>query len=112
MAAARCAARRRGPAADGEPALVSTLGEAVQESIPSTGEISASMLRGALRGHWSAPLADLADALAGERQFDALRALGALCGLGHSSGADIATGFLYGLRVLDGVEGRSEQSVR
>ena len=31
-------------------------------------------------------------------EAEALAALGELCGLGHSSGADIATGFLYGLR--------------
>ncbi len=109
MAAARCAGGRtnatgyRGggnAAGGGGPALASTLGEAVQESIRSTSDISASMLRCALRGQWPTPLADLADALAEERQFEALRALGDLCGLGHSSGADIATGFLYGLRVL------------
>ncbi len=90
LAAARCAA----------PLLAATLSAAIEVSIRSTGDISASLLRGALRGHWPVPLADLADALAADHAFDARRALGDLCGLGHSSGADIATGFLYGLHVL------------
>ena len=42
MAAARCAGERRVPTPAGVAALVSTLREAVQDSIRSTGEISAS----------------------------------------------------------------------
>jgi hypothetical protein len=80
--------------------LFPALCEVVEESIPSTGSISASLLRCAMRGYWSGPLADLSAAVALDLSFDALRALGELCGLGHSSGADIATGFLYGLRLL------------
>ncbi len=109
IAAARCSGEQQ--THEGS-ALVLTLAEAIQEVIRSTGEISASLLRCALGGHWPAPLADLAEALSAEREPEALRALGDLCGLGHSSGADIATGFLYGLHVLDGAgQGRSRQSV-
>ena len=109
LAAARCS---KGQQAHEGSALVLTLAEAIQEVIRSTGEISASLLRCALRGHWPAPLADLAEALSAEREAESLRALGDLCGLGHSSGADIATGFLYGLPVLGGAgQGKSRQSV-
>jgi len=109
LAAARCS---KGQQAHEGSALVLTLAQAIQEVIRSTGEISASLLRCALRGHWPAPLADLAEALSAEREAESLRALGDLCGLGHSSGADIATGFLYGLHVLGGAgQRRSRQSV-
>ena len=86
--------------ASGSPALVSALGQAVELSLAATGEISASLLRCALAGQWPQPLADLADALAAESCRDALNALDMLCGLGHSSGADIATGFLFGVTAL------------
>jgi hypothetical protein len=111
IAAARCSGGQQAQAQRGS-ALLLTLGEAIQEVIRSTGEISASLLRCALQGHWPAPVADLAEALSAEHEPEALRALGDLCGLGHSSGADIATGFLYGLHVLDDAgRGRSLQTV-
>jgi hypothetical protein len=84
----------------GRHTLLSALGEAVEVNIDATSEISASLLRCAVAGHWPRPLADLADALAAENGPEALRALDRLCGLGHSSGADLATGFLFGLAVL------------
>ena len=104
MAAARCATGDSGPPAGGarmrESSFAGELGGAVEESVACTNLISASLLRCAAGGHWLAPLADLAEAIASEREFEALRSLGELCGLGHSSGADIATGFFFGLGLL------------
>lgn len=88
----------------GEPHVGSELLEAlcvaVEENLGSTGEISASLLRSTIQGHWPEPLLDLADAIAADREFEALQVLDELCRLGHSSGADIATGFLFGLEAL------------
>ena len=97
MAAARCTAPKGAAAPD---FLSDALCEAIGRSISSTGEISASLLRCAMREYWPRPLADLSRALALGLGFDSLNSLHELCGLGHSSGADIATGFLYGLRLL------------
>ncbi|HUX12216.1 MAG TPA: DUF2877 domain-containing protein [Spirochaetia bacterium] len=97
------AALRSSPVPDGNGprgGLDITLCDAIEQNIGSTGEVSASLLRCAMRSYWPRPLADLSAALAVEDGFAALRALDELCGLGHSSGADIATGFLYGLRLL------------
>ncbi len=91
MAASRSAA---------DPVLVSALGKAIEANLAGTGEISASQLRCALGGYWPGPLCDLADALSEEKEPAALRALDELCGLGHSSGADIASGFLFGLAIM------------
>jgi hypothetical protein len=82
------------------PALAARLGQAVLANLSRTGDISASLLRAAAAGHWPGPLADLAAALAGDREVQALAALDALCRLGHSSGADLAAGFLDGLGIL------------
>jgi hypothetical protein len=94
------AARAREPEPPRRQGLVRLLDRAVAAHLDATGEISASLLRGAIRGHWPVPLADLALALAGERSGEALAALDRLCALGHSSGADLATGFLFGLDTL------------
>jgi hypothetical protein len=83
-----------------QEALVKALNAAVEGELPRTTQISAFLLRCAARNFWSLPLVDLAEALAGEREPDALRALEELCALGHSSGADITTGFLFGLECL------------
>jgi hypothetical protein len=92
MAAAACAAT------DGSgEGLLPVLAEAVETSIGSTNEISASMLRCAGRGLFSPPLAAAAWALAEDDSAGALRCIFRLAGLGHSSGADIATGLLHGL---------------
>jgi hypothetical protein len=88
LAAARAGART---------VLAVGLAQAVEASLPRTSELSAFLLRCAVRGFWPAPLLDVADALAAEREAEALAALGVLCTLGHSSGADLATGFLLGL---------------
>jgi hypothetical protein len=73
------------------------LSEAVEQHLGQTGSISAFLIRCALQNLWPAPLVDLAEALAGDHEGEALVALDELCKLGHSSGADIATGFLRGL---------------
>ena len=80
--------------------LLGSLCLAVEENLGSTGEISASLVRSMIQGHWPEPLVDLADAIAADRESEALQALEDLCRLGHSSGADIATGFFFGLEVL------------
>jgi hypothetical protein len=79
------------------PALLPALHQAAAASLGRTGGISAFLLRCAIEGFWPASLVDLADALAADQEPDALRALAELCQLGHSSGCDLATGFLYGL---------------
>jgi hypothetical protein len=81
-----------------DAALVDALGDAIRADAERTGAMSAFLLRCSALGLWPAPLVDLAGALAREREAESLAALGALCGLGHSSGADLATGFLFGLR--------------
>jgi len=70
--------------------------ESIEESIALTGEISASLLRLAIRGYWPRPLADLLGGIAAGHRGVSLLALDELCALGHSSGSDIATGFLCG----------------
>ncbi len=89
----------------GEPkadrGLLRALCSAVEENLGCTGEISASLLRSTILDHWPEPLLDMADAIADGRKPEALQALEDLCRLGHSSGADIATGFLFGLEALD-----------
>ena len=46
---------------------------------------------------WPGALVDLVSSLEGERKAEALKSLENVCGLGHSSGMDLATGFLVGL---------------
>jgi hypothetical protein len=98
------AARSARPQGVGELAAAAsidhTLCRAIQDGITSTGGISASFLRMAVRGYWPGPLADLALGLAGGDKVGTRGALRRLCAFGHSSGADIATGFLSGLRAL------------
>jgi hypothetical protein len=71
--------------------------ESIKERIASTGEISASFLRMAMLGFWPGPLVDIVQGLAAGDRCSVLAALDELCAFGHSSGADIATGFLSGL---------------
>ena len=94
LAAARTCGRSRG--------LPNALKDAVEKNIRRTSQISASMVRCAIRNFWPMPLVDLAEALAGECENEAVKALKELCGLGHCSGSDIATGFLFGLETLVG----------
>jgi len=79
------------------PALAPGLAAAMAANLARTGLISARLMAGALRGFWPAPLAALAAALAGDDVTEALADLAQLCRLGHSSGADLATGYLLGL---------------
>lgn len=101
LAALRCLPE---PASDGAKSpvrdLYAELCGAIGRNLASTVEISASLLRCAMRSYWPQPLADIAAALGAGSEVGALRALGELCAFGHSSGADIATGFLYGLGLL------------
>ena len=96
LAAAR--AGREGAPGAGES--FELLKEAVAERLSSTGEVSASLLRAAMQGFWPVPLMQLAEALASDRTPEAVEAMDRLCLLGHSSGADMATGFLLGLDAL------------
>jgi hypothetical protein len=82
------------------PELIPVLAAATEAGLHRTSRISGSLIRCAARGFWPAPLVNLAEALAGDRVPDALVALGDLGRLGHSSGADLATGFLFGLETL------------
>jgi hypothetical protein len=68
----------------------------IEEMIDSTGEVSASLLRLAMRGFWSGPVTDLVQGLAIGDASGTPTALDELCAIGHTSGADIATGFLVG----------------
>jgi hypothetical protein len=90
MAAANCSARE----------LVDAIGEAAEEGIPATNEISGSLLRCAARGLFPRDLRRAAEAIASEEESKAARSILRLCSLGHSSGADTATGFLFGLFVF------------
>ncbi len=70
-------------------------------SVPLTGDVSRSFLRQARAGRFSRALVDLARSFTpeatprGEADYEA--ALDVLGRLGHSSGYDAATGFLFGL---------------
>ena len=79
------------------PSLAPVLAAAMAANLDRTGPISARLMRVALQGFWPAPLARLAAALAGNAEPEALAALDALMRSGHSSGADLATGYLLGL---------------
>jgi hypothetical protein len=72
----------------------------IEEMIDSTGEVSASLLRMAMRGFWCGPVTELVQRLAIGNARRALMAFDDLCSIGHTSGADIATGFLVGHHAL------------
>ncbi len=79
--------------------LVSALAKAVRELLGQTTDISASFLRDALAGRVSPPLAALAAACSGAPGSDLRGAILRLAAIGHSSGLDAATGFLYGATI-------------
>ena len=81
-------------------ALMDALNDAAEENIGRTNAISGFLIRCAIEGFWPTPLVTLAEALSRDHETDSLAALGELCKLGHSSGSDIATGFLLGLEAL------------
>jgi len=75
------------------------LGVDLEAGLGATGDISASLLRWAGLGYWPEPLIDLAVAMVGEQASEAVLALEVLCTLGHTSGADMATGLFSGLQL-------------
>jgi Protein of unknown function (DUF2877) len=85
---------------EGGPGRVAALNAAAASNLGLTSSLSAFLVRCAIEDFWPTPLVDLAEALAGEREPEAQVALGELCWLGHSSGCDVATGFLFGLESL------------
>ncbi|GEM_PF-412029 len=97
-----CAASEQGALGGISPAAA--LGEAIERGIEATGEISASLLRCSARGFFPPDLHRAARAIATGDETAAAAAIGRICGMGHSSGADTATGFLYGLAVLTAPE--------
>lgn len=80
--------------------LINGLNEEAERNLQRTTQISAFLIRCAAQNFWPLPVMDLAEALAGDFEPAALKALEELCGLGHSSGSDLATGFLFGLECL------------
>jgi hypothetical protein len=94
------ASNEHGRNVGGGSALIDALDDATAESVGRTVAVSAFFVRCAIEGFWPAPLLDLAEALAGEREPEALAALAELCSLGHGSGCDLSTGFLFGLASL------------
>ena len=98
LCAAGCSAEA--PGKPGPDSLVALLGEAVEGGIQATGAISASFLKCAARGFFSRDLCGAAASIAQDDPVAGTASIRRLCGLGHSSGADTATGFLYGLAVL------------
>jgi len=79
--------------------LLASFGEAVRDRLGQTTDISAALLRDALAGRVSPPLAALATACSGAPESDLDGALQRLAAIGHSSGLDAATGFFYGATV-------------
>lgn len=82
------------------PGLVPALAAAAEAGLHRTGRISGFLVRCAAQGFWPGALVNLAEALVGDQVPEALAALGDLGWLGHSSGLDLATGFLFGLETL------------
>jgi hypothetical protein len=79
--------------------LLLGLKTAVLECLPSTNAISATFLRCAAEGKACGDLHDLAQSL--HDGTPSSPALTNLCAYGHSSGMDIATGFLYGMSLWE-----------
>jgi len=92
LAAAACA-----PGSEDSPSFAD-LARAVLAAVSATDELSASMLRSAARGLFPSVLVDLARAIGADNVALSVAALRELCAWGHSSGADMATGLLHGLR--------------
>jgi hypothetical protein len=74
--------------------------------------VGATLLECAIAGSFSGALRNLALELAGRSIGDRAPALGAamgrLCAIGHTSGMDTATGFLFGLSLRTGAETRRD----
>ena len=67
--------------------------------LPDTNAISGTYLRCAAAGRFCMPLHELAEALRAE--VPSREAVLDLCSIGHASGMDLATGFLYGLTIWE-----------
>ncbi|HEX9161832.1 MAG TPA: DUF2877 domain-containing protein [Thermoanaerobaculia bacterium] len=95
--------------------LLATISTAIESNLQRTSDISASFMRLALRDYWLEPLIDLACAVARFETRDSRFAgrsilesrisnlessLEQLCAIGHTSGADTASGFVFGLHVI------------
>lgn len=81
----------------GSVLAAAALPDAAEAALGGTSKLSAFLIRCAVEGYWPTPLVELAEALSDDNPARAGVALFALCELGHSSGADLATGFLYAI---------------
>jgi hypothetical protein len=88
--------RSASPAGEANEGLAA-LRAALSPRLGLTTDISASFLRCAILGFFPAPLLSLAQALADADLASASEALISLSLIGHSSGLDLACGFLFGL---------------
>ena len=77
--------------------FIHSFGDALMKIAKQTNEISRTYLAHATRGQFSSSLTDLAEAFA--NGGDVAKAVRAAMNVGHSSGMDSVTGFLFGLRV-------------
>ena len=82
------------------PRLADALQDAAENNLDRTGVISASLVRCAIEGSADAAGRAGEGPCPGGRSGIAGGAGRELCTLGHSSGCDIATGFLFGLQSL------------
>jgi hypothetical protein len=87
---------------EGFPCPPRIIAVALLEGAKFTTELSATQLRLASRGLFSDYLGALAAGIASDDSPKTIASLRRLCTIGHSSGADTATGFLYGLGLLSG----------
>jgi hypothetical protein len=97
LAALWCTSRE----GDADRCFVVEWGSALANLLDATNAISATYLECAIAGCFPETLSALAAAFAsnhaGRTHEDPRRALDGLCAVGHSSGVDTATGFLFGL---------------
>lgn len=105
-AALRCT----GDGAPAHPQFGPAWESALAVRLEATNVVSATFLACALAGDFAGALGDLAASLADSRPeatgLAPEAALDRLCAMGHSSGMDTATGFLFGLSVRTGAEMR------
>jgi len=77
-----------------------TINQIVLANLTKTNAISATFLRCAINGEVCSALYDFAQAI--QFKTNPEKPLNQLCTIGHSSGMDVATGFLYGLKIWNG----------
>jgi hypothetical protein len=110
LAALWCTSVEGGP----DRAFVHAWGAALSRRLDATTAISASFLECAIAGCFPGSVTALAAAFAGDPATGAGKgpraALDRLCALGHSSGMDTATGFLFGLWLRTDEESRRHAS--